>query len=69
MITTENVYYISTALESVFGDEFGNLAPKHMWAVADDFHKANQEEGINATEYKARIWTGNLFSYAKTLVA
>ena len=57
------------ALRSAFGKELFTLDLKQTYAVCLDFYKAHNEEGISATEYKDRIWAGNLESYARTITS
>jgi hypothetical protein len=66
-ITTDNVDAIDAALVLAWGGEWFILSNKLRWLVAQDFYNAHCEEGISSDEYKARIYEGNLESYAKTL--
>ena len=51
------------ALEAVWGDEWHALTAESQASVAHDFIEAN----MTASEYKARIWEGNLASYVKCI--
>ncbi len=69
MITAQNIELIETLLTSTFGKEWFALTVSQQWAVADDFNRACCSEGISSSEYKARIYEGNLEAYAKCLLA
>jgi len=60
---------VVAALHSAFGSEFFTLDLKQSYAVCVDFHNAHNSEGISATEYRDRIWSGNLKSYARTITS
>jgi len=66
-VTNQNVSFVEEALASTFGYEWHELAMLNKWKIADDFAQAHSEEGLSASEYKARIHEGNLYAYVITL--
>lgn len=64
-----DVWACSTALENAFGGEWRTLSPECKRAILIDFTNAVvAEETLSASEYRRRIWAGNLRKYARTLI-
>ena len=59
--------YVEIALLNAFGDEWLSLSQSDKWLVAIDFNAAHEHEYLSATEYRDRIYVGNLEAYAKCL--
>lgn len=58
---------VDNALGLAFGSEWINLERGRL-EVMRDFIETSNAEGISASEYRDRIWRGNLQSYADCLL-